>query len=89
MPEGRTPADHWDTQYEQDVFVPPSWPDKTMVRWLDYIGQDNPPPGRILEVGYGAGRNLMGIQAYAGQVQLVLSYAERRYKSLSCMNEVQ
>lgn len=33
--------------------------------------------------------NLMGIQAYAGQVQHVRSYAERRDKSLSCMNEVQ
>jgi len=33
--------------------------------------------------------NLMGIQAYAGQVQHVRSYSERCDKSLSCMNEVQ
>lgn len=33
--------------------------------------------------------NLMGIQAYAGQVQHVRSYTERRDKSLSCMNKVQ
>lgn len=33
--------------------------------------------------------NLMGIQAYAGQVQHVRSYSERRNKSLSCMNKVQ
>jgi D-serine deaminase-like pyridoxal phosphate-dependent protein len=33
--------------------------------------------------------NLRGVQAYAGQVQHVYSYAERRDKSLACMLEVQ
>ena len=41
---------------------------------------------RIMELG---NLNLRGIQAYAGQVQHVHSYAERRDKSLACMLGVQ
>jgi SAM-dependent methyltransferase len=57
-----TPADVWHKLYADGTITPPRWPDETMCRWLDMLKLVNRAEGRILEIGCGAGRNLVGIE---------------------------
>ena len=50
--------------FYQGPLKPPYWPDETLARWLTVL---KGPPRRVLELGCGAGRNLVAIRRHGSR----------------------